>query len=175
MIESNTFRVRLKDYLAWILHYRFVKPTYSRLAMYGLIVVGLVLAGVFFISGLRHDVQTALTRASVVIGVLSAWILLLNLAFPALGYWQLRMNGNYNSDCRIIIDKNHVHTSDTGSDLRKAWVAIDHVMETKSHILIYFNRCNAFVVPKTAFNSLDDAKAFREAADGFLRNAKAKA
>ena len=85
------------------------------------------------------------------------------------------MNGNYKSDCRITIDKDHVETSDASSNLRKAWSAIDHVMETRSHILIYFNRCNAFVVPKTAFNTPNDAEAFRETAEGFLKSAKAKA
>lgn len=169
IIESNPFRLTSSAYLAYVRHYRYVKSKFYKLFVFTSLSAMTGFAAYLFYMGNDGGALSVLTLAA----LLAVWFfVVLDVLCPLWGFWLLRRGGSYAADCKIYIDENDIWTIDAISELKRNWKGVDCVMETRKYIFIYFNKYNAFIVPKNAFDNLDAAESFQLFAKEALNRAK---
>ena len=172
VIDSNTFSVERKDYLAFVHHYRFVKAAktvWLTIIGYLVVMTGIGFAG--FLTSRHHDVTHLAIALIPVLVIYALWLAYCQHFAPAWGFSRQKKNGGF-GECRIHIDPSHVWTTSDDAELKKPWKSMNEVAETKRHVFLYFNKCNAFVIPKTAFSTPDDAETFARHARQYLADSR---
>jgi hypothetical protein len=167
-LESNSFRMTCASYLAYIHHYNFAKTWGFRIATFCSLAL---VIGFSAWTYLRQNIEVA-TAGLAAAAALVLWYICLLFVFPVLGFFSAKKRGTYGRDCKVYIDATHIWTIDAANEIRKPWNSIDNVVEARNHIFVYFDKCNAFIIPKTAFDSLKDADVFFQAAKTLFDSAK---
>lgn len=172
VFESNNFRMTYGSYIAYIHNYRYAKSMAMRILTYGFLALMTGFGLFIFWTGKNHGAISFVASLLPPLFCYTVWLISFQYLLPIWALWSARQRGSYRHDCKIYIDKDHVWTIDPTAELKKPWSSIGSILETTSDIFIYFNKCSAFIIPKSAFSSVLDADNFSQSAKDFLLASK---
>lgn len=163
-LETNSFKMTLGNFLAFQLHHLFVKRRISVYIAFFSIFISLVCSttSLYYFHSYLGFVTVTLT------GFLILYYFYIYYVCPIISYLSAKKNGIYDREGRICINKDNLLYISSTTELKKTWIGIDSLYETKKIFFIYIDKANAFVIPKTAFNSPSDAGSFFQTAKLFF-------
>lgn len=93
-------------------------------------------------------------------------------------YWFKRLRQTRNSkhlinqQVSIEINENGIKSNSNGQESFKPWQAIDQVISTNSHILVFISKRSTLVIPKRAFSTKKEADLFTSTTLNFISKSK---
>lgn len=143
MEEKLSFSVKMtvKEIYRFTMYHVYFQPT--GFLEYAISVIAAII--------LAWKFQVLTTQTKIMLILLSCWFILIDpviLYFRARG--QLKRNKAYQNDLKYDIDKNGITVSQGELSQTIGWMHLIKIVETKSQFLIYSNRVNAFIFPKSA-------------------------